>query len=199
MLHRIATIVLLLSCAGVASAAQTGVVREWPTSADYQRTPSALIRGDVTVRATNAPFGPLLTEVARRSDYSITFAAGVDTSRRVTVDFNRAEAEDVFRATPGLAGYVAVFDHYRRTVHITDSALWHFRIPSNLPEARAGVGTAALHARLKELAGAGAQVSIEDSGRVSVRADGYGLKRVHEYLRQAAANAAFEPLIGEAP
>ncbi len=199
MLPRIASLLVLLCCATWANAAPTGVVREWPTSADYQRTPSALIRGDVTVRAANAPFGPLLTEVARRSNYSITFAPGVDTSRRVTVDFNRAEAEDVFRATPGLAGYVAVFDHYRRTVHVTDSATWHFRLPSNMPEARAGVGTAALLTRLKELAGPTSQVNIEDSGRVSVRADGYGLKRVHEHLRQAAANAAFEPLIGEAP
>lgn len=199
MLHRIATLVLLASCAVSTYAATAGVVREWPTSSDYQRTPSALIRGDVTVRATNAPFGPLLTELARRSNYSITFAPSVDTMRRVTVDFNRAEAEDVFRATPGLAGYVAVFDHYRRTVHVTDTAVWHFRLPSNLPEARSGTSTAALQARLKDLAGAQAQVSIEDSGRVSVRADGHGLRRVHEYLRQAAANAAFEPLIGEAP
>jgi MSHA biogenesis protein MshL len=97
---------------------------------DFKRVDVARKRGDVTLRAAGTAFAPLMAEVARRSGYSIVFADNVDATKRVSVDFNQAFAEDVLRTTAFIAGYVAVIDKERRLITVADLATYTFKLPA---------------------------------------------------------------------
>lgn len=108
-------------------------VREIDTPrVDFKKTTAPRILGDINVKAANAPFAPILSEIARNAGYSVAFGDMVDANRKITIDFNRAHSEDAIRTTAFLAGYAAVIDRERRTVYIADKASYVFRLPSSV-------------------------------------------------------------------
>ena len=115
------------------AASSRAAVREIPTAApDFRRTAAARIKGDVNVKAAAAPFAPILSEIGRQAGYSVAFAQNVDATRKVTVAFTDALAEDAIRTTAFLAGYVAVVDKNARTVMIADSGTYTYRLPASV-------------------------------------------------------------------
>lgn len=99
---------------------------------DFKRVTAEQARGNITLKTSSGAFGPVLSEVAKQAGYSVVFADNVDVSKKVTVQFNRAFADDVLRNTAFLAGYVAVIDRERRMVTIADTATYTFKLPAGL-------------------------------------------------------------------
>jgi hypothetical protein len=99
---------------------------------DFKRVTVEQARGNITLKASSGAFGPVLSEVAKQAGYSVVFADNVDVSKKVTVQFNRAFADDVLRNTAFLAGYVAVIDRERRMVTVADTATYTFKLPAGL-------------------------------------------------------------------
>lgn len=95
----------------------------------FAKKQRAASRGDVNVKAAAAPFGPLLTELAKKTGYTVAFTEAVDASRKITVEFNNSQGEDAIRTTAFMAGYVAVFNKERRTVTVADAATFTFKLP----------------------------------------------------------------------
>lgn len=126
------------------SAPTRAAVREINAAAsDFRRTATPTIKGDVNLRSAAVPFAPVLSELGKHAGYSVVFADNVDASRKVTVNFNNAVAEDAIRTTAFLAGYVAVIDKSQRTVMVSDVATYTFRLPAGVfaqLEARYNVG-----------------------------------------------------------
>jgi len=112
----------------------TGVVREvTETSADdFTKTEAPRIRGDVNVKASAAPFAPILSEIAKKGGYSVAFGDMVDMNRKVTIEYTNAVTDDAIRTTAFLAGYAAVIDKNNRTVYISDVAAYTFRLPAGV-------------------------------------------------------------------
>lgn len=99
---------------------------------DFKRVAVEQARGNITLKTSSGAFGPVLSEVAKQAGYSVVFADNVDVGKKVTVQFNRAFADDVLRNTAFLAGYVAVIDRERRMVTIADTATYTFKLPAGL-------------------------------------------------------------------
>jgi hypothetical protein len=99
---------------------------------DFKRVAVEQARGNITLKTSSGAFGPVLSEVAKQAGYSVVFADNVDVSKKVTVQFNRAFADDVLRNTAFLAGYVAVIDRERRMVTVADTATYTFKLPAGL-------------------------------------------------------------------
>lgn len=115
------------------SAAPKAAVREISESqGNFTRRATPRVKGDVNLRAAAAPFAPLISELGRQAGYSVVFADNVDASRKVTVSFNNAVTEDAIRTTAFLAGYAAVIDKNNRTVMVSDTATYTFRLPSSV-------------------------------------------------------------------
>jgi len=99
---------------------------------DFRRVERVRPRGDVSLQATSTPFAPILSELGRRAGYSVAFAEGVDVNKRITVSFNQATTQEALRKTAFLAGYVAVIDRNSRTVMVSNTATYTFRLPSGV-------------------------------------------------------------------
>lgn len=116
-----------------AARANVGAVREVTGPVvDFKRSAPAVKRGDINLKAAGAPFGPLVSDLGKRAGYSVSYVDNVDVSRRVTVDFNNAAFEDAVRTTAFLAGYVAVIDKERRSIMVSESATYTFKLPSGV-------------------------------------------------------------------
>jgi len=117
----------------VAQPARAAAVREINEPyVDFKRVAAEKQRGTVSLKSSSGAFGPMLSGVAKQAGYSVVFADNVEANRKVTVDFNRAFAEDVIRNTAFLAGYVAVIDRERRMVTVADTATYTFKLPAGL-------------------------------------------------------------------
>lgn len=101
-------------------------------AAEFRKTEAPRNRGDVNISARQTPFTPLVSEMASSIGYSVAFGDMVDVNRLVTVNFQDMAAEEAIRSTAFLAGYVAVFDKGLRTIYVTDSANYIFRLPSSV-------------------------------------------------------------------
>ncbi len=214
---------------------------------DFTRSPVKR-RGDVNIKAASAPFGPLISEVARKAGYSVVFAQSVEANRPVTAEFLDALPDEALRTLAFMAGYAAVIDVDRRTVTVAETATYTFKIPGSVltglratytsggnPSATSGgsnggssgsstgssgssgsgsggstggssssggsvqssfsisgsEGTAnqSLSRMITETAGSNAQVSVAESGFVTVRANGQALRRVNDFLAKLCKDA----------
>lgn len=104
---------------------------------DFQTISAKQAPGDVTLRASAAPYGPLISQIAAKSGYSVLFADGISVSKPVTAEFNQATAQHTIRTLAWLAGYVAVFNEQAKTVTITDVATFTYKLPPSLFQPRA--------------------------------------------------------------
>ncbi|MBC8742905.1 hypothetical protein F6X40_41315, partial [Paraburkholderia sp. UCT31] len=98
----------------------------------FRTVKNAPAEGTLTLKASAAPFGPLMMEAAHKAGYSVVFADNVDATRKVTVDFDHADTEEALRETAFLAGYVAAFDKERRTYTVADTATFTFKLPTSV-------------------------------------------------------------------
>lgn len=92
-------------------------------------------RGDVTLRAAAAPFGPMVAELARQSGYSVVFAENVDVTRKVTADFHKQTLDSVVRGMARMAGYAVALDKSRRVYTVAENATYTFKLPPSLLQA----------------------------------------------------------------
>lgn len=95
----------------------------------FKAVKMARAEGTVSMKAAGAPVGPSISDVARQAGYSIVFADGVDASRKVTAEFNKAQPEDVIRNLSFLAGYAAIFDRDNKTITIAQTATYTYKLP----------------------------------------------------------------------
>jgi type II secretory pathway component GspD/PulD (secretin) len=151
--------------------------------------PARHSKGPVSLAATDAEFGALVSEVARQNGFSASFAESVDWRRRITVELRDAHAKDALRQLAFSAGYVAVIDEQARTVQVANDAVYTFKLPAVLFAARDRAAVDNLVAAIKDVAGRNAEVAVADSGLVVVRANAQALNRTHGYLRKLAAEA----------
>lgn len=89
-------------------------------------------RGDVTVKAAAAPFGPMVAGLAKQHNYSIVFADNVNVSRKVTADFNKQSLDSVIRGMSRMVGYAVALDKARRVYTIAEQATYTFKLPPSL-------------------------------------------------------------------
>lgn len=99
---------------------------------DFKATRARLIEGSVTLDAAGAPFGPTLAELGRQAGYSVVFAEGVDTNRKVTLRLNKAFPEEALRQVGALAGYAVAIDKDRKTATVASEAVYTFRVPARV-------------------------------------------------------------------
>lgn len=92
-------------------------------------------RGDVTLRAAAAPFGPMVAELARQSGYSVVFAENVEVTRKVTADFSKQTLDSVVRGMSRMAGYAVALDKSRRVYTVAEHATYTFKLPPSLLQA----------------------------------------------------------------
>lgn len=85
--------------------------------------------GNVSVSAAAVPLGNLLTSLARDHSYSVLFVEGINSAHPVTIELRDLSAESALRRIALAAGYVAVVDRQARTVTISESASYTFRLP----------------------------------------------------------------------
>lgn len=180
---------------------QKGVVREVTgPSADFQRTDAPVKRGDIYVKASGAPFAPLVTEMAKQAGYSVAFGEAVDPMRKVTVDFNGAFTEDAIRTTAFLAGYAAVFDRDAHTLYVSDVATYNYHMPTaafQSLQATYSVGGNPANSTGSSGSGSGGNSSGGSSGGTTLKADftitgseGTNGKGLEKFLKDlAGANA----------
>jgi len=85
--------------------------------------------GEVSVSAAGVPFGALLANLARDHQYNVLFMEGVQVNRPVTVHLRDLSAEAAMRRLALAAGFALVVDRVGRTVTVTDTASYTFRLP----------------------------------------------------------------------
>lgn len=111
----------------------TSSVREIDdTAPSFTRTKYKRIKGDVNLSAAATPFGPLLTELARKEKYSVAFDNTVDINKKISINYIDATSDDAIRTSAFLAGYVAVIDKNLKTVMVSDVATYNFKVPSSV-------------------------------------------------------------------
>lgn len=99
---------------------------------DFKEVGLRSMRGDINLKATDTPFGALITETAKKAGYSVIFAENVDHKKKISVAFNNATPETVLRESAFMAGYVAVFNKSDKTVSIADTATLVYKVPTSL-------------------------------------------------------------------
>ncbi|KWU17829.1 type II secretion system protein GspD [Burkholderia cenocepacia] len=178
-----------------------GVVREVSgPSVDFQRTAVPEKRGDIFIKASGAPFAPLVTELAKEAGYSVAFGDAVDPMRKVTVDFNGAFTEDAVRTTAFLAGYAAVFDRNAHTIYVSDVATYNYHMPTaafQSLQAQYSVGGNPANSTSSGSSGGSSGGSGGSSGGTTLKADftitgqeGTNGKGIEKFLKDlAGANA----------
>lgn len=105
---------------------------------DFDVKPSHPFAGDVSLQVTDAPVGPVLVELARRSGYEIAFADGVDMRKPVTVGVTDVTGRFALRQVAGAAGYAAVIDEAQKTVTVAEQATYVFKLPIQLLNSAGG-------------------------------------------------------------
>jgi MSHA biogenesis protein MshL len=97
-----------------------------------EETPYRDARAAVTIRVSDVPFTNVMQGLARSHGYSLMIAENVDRNRRVSVDIDRATADDALRTVAAMAGYVAIIDRLHKSVTLADTATATYKIPTNL-------------------------------------------------------------------
>lgn len=110
-----------------APAARVAIVDENPV--DFVKTAEPEIKGDVTLKMSSAAFGPIVSELAKQKGYSLVFGDNVDVLRKVTLNFDRVFSEEAIRTIALTAGYVAVFDKSSKTIYVSETGSYVFRLP----------------------------------------------------------------------
>lgn len=99
---------------------------------DFDVAPSHPFAGDVGLQVTDAPFGPVLIELARKSGYEAVFTDNMDLRRPLTISVDNVSPKYAMRQVASAVGYVAVIDEAARTVTIADKATYVFKLPMQL-------------------------------------------------------------------
>lgn len=98
----------------------------------FTKTKFTKVKGDINISAASTPFGPLMSELCKKSGYSLGFAEGTDISRKISINFTNALTDDAIRTSAFLAGYIAVIDKREKTVMVSDVATYNFKLPSSV-------------------------------------------------------------------
>lgn len=109
---------------------------------DFDVRPSHPFEGDVHLQVSEAPMGPVLVELARRTGYEITFHEHIDLRRPVTINLSGISGKHAVRQVAQAVGYVAVVDEPTRTITIADQATYVFKLPIQLLNSAGGSYTA---------------------------------------------------------
>ena len=78
------------------------------------------------------PMFAVFQSLAEQAKYSATITSEVMATKPVTVDLRNVTHEQAMRDVASAGGYIAVFDHSRKTVTLTETASFTFRLPSRL-------------------------------------------------------------------
>lgn len=185
----------------------------------FKKVRAQKVAGEVTLNASNAPFGALVSELGSRSAYNVVFGDNVDVNRKVSATFNKATSDEAIKELAYQAGYVAVIDSDKNTVFVTEIATYTFKLPAQLvqtmntsysvggnPVTQSKGGGPSLTAQFQvtgsdkmspdkliaqitEMAGSKGLVSFTDAGVLTVKSNGINLRRIHNYLRSYVQEA----------
>lgn len=105
-------------------------VVETDPAADFKRVENAAPRGDVNISASSAAFGPIISELAKSSGYSVVFSDNVDALRKVSLNIRDAHPEQAIRSIGFLAGYAIVYNRQDKLIYVAESANYVFQLPA---------------------------------------------------------------------
>ena len=89
-------------------------------------------KGSISMNVGAQPLFAVFQSLADQAKYSATITSDVMATKPVTVDLRNVTHEQAMRDVAAAAGYIAVFDHARKTVTLTETASFTFRLPSRL-------------------------------------------------------------------
>lgn len=89
-------------------------------------------KGSISMNVASQPLFAVFQSLAEQAKYSATITSDVIATKLITVDLRNVTHEQALRDVAAAAGYIAVFDHARKTVALTETASFTFRLPSRL-------------------------------------------------------------------
>lgn len=89
-------------------------------------------KGSISMNVAGQPLFGVFQSLAEQAKYSATITTDVQANKLITVDLRNVTHEQALRDVASAAGYIAVFDHARKTVTVTETASFTFRLPSRL-------------------------------------------------------------------
>lgn len=89
-------------------------------------------KGSISMNVGAQPLFAVFQSLAEQAKYSATITSEVMATKPITVDLRNVTHEQALRDVAAAAGYIAVFDHARKTVTLTETASFTFRLPSRL-------------------------------------------------------------------
>ena len=89
-------------------------------------------KGNISMNVGNQPVFAVFQSLAEQARYSASVTSDVNPTKPITVDLRNVTNEQSLRDVAAAAGYIAVFDHARKTVTLTETASYTFRLPSRL-------------------------------------------------------------------
>lgn len=89
-------------------------------------------KGSISMNVAAQPLFAVFQSLAEQAKYSATITSEVMATKPITVDLRNVTHEQALRDVASAAGYIAVFDHARKTVTLTETASFTFRLPSRL-------------------------------------------------------------------
>lgn len=89
-------------------------------------------KGSISMNVAGQPLFAVFQSLAEQAKYSATISSEVLATKPITVDLRNVTHEQALRDVASAAGYIAVFDHARKTVTLTETASFTFRLPSRL-------------------------------------------------------------------
>lgn len=99
---------------------------------DFELTKANPNAGDISMQISDAPFGSIIIEIARRSGYEAVFVDNVNLRKPVSIGLEEVNAKHAFKQVAAAVGYVAVVDEAARTVTIAEAATYVFKLPMQL-------------------------------------------------------------------
>lgn len=131
------------------------------------------IIGGTTVKVSDVQLNDILTAVAQKAGFTVTFAEGTSPTKRVSFSLNNAKDTVAFHEIAEAAGYVAVINQKLKTVTIAKTGTYVFR----------QFGGKATEDAIKSLSGAATVVIDRNSKTIAVQGDSNQLRRARDFMQ----------------
>ena len=153
-------------------------------------------KGSISMNVAAQPLFAVFQSLAEQAKYSATITSEVMATKPVTVDLRNVTHEQAMRDVASAGGYIAVFDHARKTVTLTETASFTFRLPSRLFSEVA----ASKFKMSNNPGGGGGASSIATTTEASVEGGSIkqGSKMLLEYIQKIAGPNAEVQILPEA-
>lgn len=131
------------------------------------------IVGGTTVKVSDVQLNDILTAVAQRAGFTVAFAEGTSPTKKVSFALNNAKDTVAFHEIAEAAGYVAVINQKLKTITVSKTGTYVFRL----------FGNKATEDAIKSLSG-NATVAIDrNSKTIAIQGDANQLRRARDFVQ----------------